>query len=120
MPNVHKNIELILIAFLFFLFGIIVNSIFPLRVFEQRAQTFITGKIGMENNLIAKNNLLKEKDSIDLNLFYEAYKQAADNYYGFDTLSQKDLVSGMIKGFVSSFGDKHSEYFNIDETKKFN
>jgi len=120
MINIHKNIGVILTCFLFFLFGIIVNSIFPLRVFEQRAQTFITGKIGMESDLIIKNNLLKEKDSVNLDLFYEAYKQAADNYYGFDTLSQKDLVSGMIKGFIASFGDKHSEYFNIDETKKFN
>ena len=120
MTNIHKNIFIFLICFLSFLFGIIANSVFPLRVFEQRAQLFITGKMGIENNLIVKNNLLKEKDSVDLDLFYEAYKQAADNYYGFDTLSQKDLVSGMIKGFVNSFGDKHSEYFNLDETKKFN
>lgn len=63
---------------------------------------------------------MKEKTSINLDLFYEAYKQASENYYGFDTLSEKDLVSGMIKGFIGSFGDKHSEYFNLDETKKFN
>lgn len=26
----------------------------------------------------------------------------------------------MIKGFIGAFGDKHSEYFNPEETKKFN
>lgn len=26
----------------------------------------------------------------------------------------------MIKGMVDSLGDKHSTYFDIDETKKFN
>jgi C-terminal processing protease CtpA/Prc len=57
---------------------------------------------------------------LNMDLFYEAYKQVSENYYGFDTLSEKDLVAGMIKGFIGSFGDKHSEYFNIDETKKFN
>ncbi|MDD2916323.1 MAG: S41 family peptidase [Candidatus Gracilibacteria bacterium] len=63
---------------------------------------------------------IAEKPSINIDLFYEAYKQASENYYGFDTISEKDMVSGMIKGFINSFGDKHSEYFNIDETRKFN
>ena len=120
MLNFHKNKSIILISFLCFLLGIVVNSIFPLRTFEQKAQNFVFEKIGMENNGINKNNILKDKNPINLDLFYEAYKQAADNYYGFDTLSEKDIISGMIKGFVDSFGDKHSEYFNIDETKKFN
>lgn len=71
-------------------------------------------------NIIRKDDFLKEKSSLNLDLFYEAYKQASENYYGFDTLSEKDLVSGMIKGFIWAFGDKHSEYFNLDETKKFN
>lgn len=57
---------------------------------------------------------------IDMKLFSEAYKQVSDNYYGFDSISEKDLVAGMIKGFVDALGDKHSEYFNLDETKKFN
>lgn len=43
-----------------------------------------------------------------------------ENYYGFDTISNNDLVSGMISGMVESLGDRHSEYFDIDETKKFN
>ncbi len=69
---------------------------------------------------IQVNTGSKEKIPLNFDLFYEVYKQASENYYGFDTLSEKDLVSGMIKGFIGAFWDKHSEYFNIDETKKFN
>lgn len=57
---------------------------------------------------------------IDTKLFQEVYMIVEENYYGFDTISNNDLVSGMIKGFVGALGDKHSEYFNLDETKKFN
>lgn len=45
---------------------------------------------------------------------------ASENYYWFDSIPEKEIVSGMIKWFIESFGDKHSEYFNLDETKKFN
>lgn len=62
----------------------------------------------------------KETDVSDLGLFKEAYGVLNDHYYGFDTVSKNDLVSGMIKGMVDSLGDKHSEYFDIEETKKFN
>ncbi len=43
-----------------------------------------------------------------------------ENYYGFDTISKTELVSGMVKGMVDALHDKHSEYFNLEETKKFN
>lgn len=67
-----------------------------------------------------QDTLLKQKPPINLDLFNEAYKRISENYYGFDTLSEKDLISGMIKGFTDALGDKHSEYFNLEETKKFN
>lgn len=56
----------------------------------------------------------------DLGLFDEAYRTISENYYGFDAVSRSALVSGMIKGMVSGLGDKHSDYFDIEETKKFN
>lgn len=56
----------------------------------------------------------------DLGLFDEAYRTINENYFGFDSVSRSDLVSGMIKGMVSGLGDKHSDYFDIEETKKFN
>ncbi|MDP2103640.1 MAG: PDZ domain-containing protein, partial [Candidatus Gracilibacteria bacterium] len=58
--------------------------------------------------------------NLDFRLFSEVYQKVAENYYGFESISEKDLVSGMIKGFIEALGDKHSEYFNTEETKKFN
>ena len=34
---------------------------------------------------------------IDSSLFREVYDIVSENYYGFDTVSDSDLVSGMIK-----------------------
>lgn len=56
----------------------------------------------------------------DLARFDEAYRILQDNYFGFDSVSGNDLESGMIKGMIDSLGDRHSAYFDIDETKKFN
>ncbi|MDD2892223.1 MAG: S41 family peptidase [Candidatus Gracilibacteria bacterium] len=116
----HKKYFVFLICFLFFLLGIITSHLFSLPVFQQKLPSFITSNFGIQKSINSNTGILKEQSSINLDLFYEAYKQASENYYGFDTLSEKDLVSGMIKGFIDSFGDKHSEYFNLDETKKFN
>ena len=117
----HKNIFVVLICFLSFLFGIVINTIFPLRALEQKTQLFIEQRFLKEKTPWTIWNIPhQEKSSVNLDLFYEAYKQASDNYYGFDTLSEKDLISWMIKWFIGAFWDKHSEYFNIDETKKFN
>ncbi|MDD2487579.1 MAG: S41 family peptidase [Candidatus Gracilibacteria bacterium] len=84
------------------------------------------GYIGniLDNNIIKENS--KDEDvkignkDIDLTLFNESYRIIAENYYSFSNISSKDLVLGMIKGIVGALNDKHSEYFNIDETKQFN
>lgn len=120
MSDFRKKIFITLVCFLSFLLGIVVNSIYPLRAFEDKVQSFLKIKNTQVVSILDKKPLPQEKPSINMDLFYEAYKQASENYYGFDTLSEKDLVAGMIKGFIGAFGDKHSEYFNLDETKKFN
>ncbi|MDQ1343469.1 MAG: carboxyl-terminal processing protease [Patescibacteria group bacterium] len=84
-------------------------------------------KLGVEKFVLGKTGLpavsTVETDSQQLGklgLFDEAYGIIKDNYYGFDSVSKNDLVSGMIKGTVDALGDRHSSYFDIDETKKFN
>lgn len=121
MPFFHKNKFILLLCFLSFLLGILVDNIVPYQLLEQKTGLFFQRNI-LKENIWEQKTAIKptEKAPIGLDLFYEAYKLSADNYYWFDTLSEKDLVSGMIKGFIWAFGDKHSEYFNIDETKKFN
>lgn len=83
----------------------------------------LLSSLGLNMPEAVKNNTEKSVEKnipIDTRLFNEAYQKVAENYYGFDTIAEKDLVSGMIKGFVGSLEDKHSEYFNLEETKKFN
>jgi carboxyl-terminal processing protease len=66
------------------------------------------------------NNSFKTDKNIDLKLFNEAYSTIANNYYSFNNISEKDIVYWMIKWLTDSLKDKHTEFFNIDETKKFN
>ena len=63
---------------------------------------------------ILKENWIKPE------LLNEAYDIISKNYYSFSNTPKSDLISWMIKWLVTSLGDKHSEYFNLDETKKFN
>lgn len=58
--------------------------------------------------------------NIDFKLFNEAYKIISDNYYSFNKTSKNDLIYGIVKWLVTSLWDKHSEFFNPEETKKFN
>lgn len=51
------------------------------------------------------------------NFFQEAYSIVEKNYFGFDSVPKEDITAGIIKGFVDALGDKHSEYFNMEETK---
>lgn len=99
MPYLFKNKYIIIICFLSFLLGIVVDSLVG-----ERAQSFIQTRV-LNQRIKNENSALNiaEKPSINIDLFYEAYKQASENYYGFDTISEKDMVSGMIKGFINSF-----------------
>lgn len=71
------------------------------------------------------NNLFKSENSSfltnsDLIIFQESMDIIINNFYSANSISKKDLVYWMIKWVVESLKDKHSEFFNIDETKKFN
>jgi len=71
------------------------------------------------NNLFTSDN--KSSFSLeDLKIFNEALYLISKNYYSYDSITKKELVDWMIKWVVESLKDKHSEFFNIDETKKFN
>lgn len=121
MQLIHKNLFIILICILSFLLGIVVNGLFFITSIGGDYLNFLKKAPIFQSNSINQINIPKtESTPFNLNLFWEAYKQTADNYYGFDTISEKDILSGMIKGFIDSLGDKHSEYFNTEETKKFN
>jgi carboxyl-terminal processing protease len=67
-----------------------------------------------------KNNLSIDSKDVDLKLLWEAYKIIKDNFYSFNTISDKELVYGIIKGMTDSLKDKHTEFFTPEETQKFN
>lgn len=70
-----------------------------------------------------KTNITIQKQEnpwMDLKLLWETYGLIKDNYITFDKVSTWDLIYGMIKGMVWALKDKHTEYFNPEETKKFN
>lgn len=122
MISFHKNIFIFLICFLSFLLGVVSMALLPVLPFEKGLQQLFVqvfpkqtssgGTSSQEKNILGT--------TLDLQLFSEVYQKVAENYYGFESISQKDLVAGMVKGFIGALGDKHSEYFDTEETKKFN
>ena len=57
----------------------------------------------------------------DLNMkrFNEVWNTIRNSYLNFDTIEKQKAMDGLIKGFVSSLGDPHSEYYTKEESKIF-
>lgn len=49
-----------------------------------------------------------------------AYEVLEKNYYHFSEARVSDIQDGIIRGFVDSLNDKHSEFLTTEETKEFN
>ena len=101
---------------IFFLVFIVVFS-FILGVFTSSKFLKNTLPISLNTGNISISG---NTDIINTKLFQEAYDIIQKNYFGFDSVRKEDLTTGMVKGFVDALGDKHSEYFNPEETKSFN
>jgi len=72
-----------------------------------------------ENNV---KNIWKTAIESNLNMdkFYKVYDLMKGEYYSLDWIKNQDLEDWTISWLVKSIWDKHSEYFNIEETKSFN
>ncbi|EKE28145.1 MAG: hypothetical protein ACD_3C00088G0006 [uncultured bacterium (gcode 4)] len=112
--NKQYILTIVFILFAFFCWYIVWQKDFVGNVTDQY------NKEKQQNILQDFNNVFKKDKNVDLKLFNEAYDIISNNYYWFKNLSDKDLVYWMIKWLVGSLKDKHSEFFDIDETKKFN
>lgn len=64
-------------------------------------------------------SVLNDKD-LDLTKYWEVYNLIKFNTYDSEWVDKKKLIDNSIKWLVQWLWDKHSEYFNLDETKKFN
>lgn len=65
------------------------------------------------------SSVLNDKD-LDLTKFWEVYNFIKLNTYDSEWIDKTKLLDSSIKWLVEWLGDKHSEYFTTDETKKFN
>lgn len=102
-----------------------------MKVFILFLTSFILGiafsqYIGKDiNERLLKNNYWNEsieeinKEELDLSSFWKTYHIVKNNYYWIDDIKKKDIVEGMIEGFVKSLDDKHSEYMKIEEKESF-
>lgn len=53
----------------------------------------------------------------DFNVFWDAWKTAADKYVDRKTIDPQKMVYGAIKGMVASLGDPYSSFFTPDQSK---
>lgn len=115
IEKIKQSSLVIFIVILSFLCGIIIGN---------------KGNIAFNNNkdnitnfsqVFDKNSTknVKNFSKVDLTLFNEVYDIVSNSYYSFNNISEKDIAYWMIDGFIKSLKDKHSEFFNIEETKKF-
>ncbi len=102
----YKKIIVFIIILTFFMLGII---LWP------SIKDFYVKKIEKTNveNVKIDNNL-------NLNKFWEVYNTIKEDFYTDKWINKEKLVNWAIKGMVDALWDKHTEFMNNDETKKFN
>jgi len=59
------------------------------------------------------------QDELNLDDFWDVYNILKWEYYSAETVEKKDLEQGMIKWLVESLWDKHSEFLDPENNKKF-
>lgn len=58
-------------------------------------------------------------NQIPLQKLEEVSKIVKENYYSYDGVQKKDIEDGVVKWYVNSLWDKHTEYMNGEEKKQF-
>ena len=114
-----KDYIIIIFVVIFFIFG------FLFWRYEYLNKYFIKNKSDTWVRILQDVYNIWKNDknfswNIDYSLFNEAYSLVINNYYSSNNISPKDVEYWMIKWMVESLKDKHSEFFDPEETKKFN
>ena len=71
------------------------------------------------NNKADEPSIIQDKE-VDLTKFWEVYNLIKIDNYDSSSIDKSKLVDSAIKWLVEWLGDKHSEYFSLEDTKKFN
>ena len=69
--------------------------------------------------VVVQRSAAQESSPVDLGPLRETYGLVHDNFFSFGTLSGKTAAYGIAKGFVESLGDRHTQFFDPDEAKRF-
>ena len=94
-PNTYGLLEVLIVAFIFTLFGIVIGYLL------NYGKDTYTGK--------------KMPKSIEE--FIDTYETIHENYYG--ELDDKKLMEAAINGMVSSLEDPYSSYMNVEDASEF-
>ena len=108
-----------LIDFVIFLTSVL--TFFLLWVFfaDEVKESYVN-KIWKTWNSVEQVSGFWKNKNLDLGKFWQVYDLISKNYYWVEKLKKEDLVDWAISWMVESMWDKHSEFFNIKETKSFN
>ena len=60
------------------------------------------------------------QESLDMSKFWEVYNMIREEYLEGEEVSQSDIITGAVSGMVEALWDKHSSYFDPEQTQKFN
>ena len=58
-------------------------------------------------------------EGIDMSHFEEVWSVIQDSFVGHDNIDEDQAIDGALKGFVTSLGDPHSEYYSEEESEVF-
>ncbi len=70
----------------------------------ENSQNFLTKRFG---------------DELPIKKLEEVSKIIKENFYSYDWVKKQDIEDGIVRGYVQSLGDKHTEFMNNEEKKQF-
>jgi len=110
MNKLSQKIFILLVAFISFGAGFVVNNF---------ADSFDSKKsiTGLVNLNIGSENEIEKK--ADFNIFWDAWK-IVENKYNLEPLNYQEMVYGAAAGMVDSLGDPYTVFLDPEESKIFN
>jgi len=112
--NFLKNVKFLIIILTFFLLGVYFSPIIK--------DFYVKNIVKTDVNNVNFNNKLDvfwSKD-LDLEKFWQVYSIVKKNYYEESWVKKDDLVNWAISWMIKALWDKHSEFMDSEQTKKFN
>ncbi len=75
----------------------------------------------LENTSSNKEKFLTKyfSDEIPTKKLEEVYKIVKENFYSIDGVKNQDIADGIVRWYVESLWDKHTEFMNNEEKKQF-